>query len=75
MIVCICRAKNERDVARAIGEGAASLRDLQQCGIGTDCGSCHVSLRQMLATSAGSDAALSAPPNSLARPATATAPA
>lgn len=50
MIVCICLAKSDRDVARAIEEGARSLRDLQRCGIGTDCGTCHGDLRHMLAT-------------------------
>jgi bacterioferritin-associated ferredoxin len=48
MIVCICRAKNERDVLRAIEAGAETLTDLQACGIGTDCGGCHNSLRVML---------------------------
>jgi len=48
MIVCICRANNERDVLRAIEAGAETLGDLQECGIGTDCGGCHNSLRMML---------------------------
>jgi len=51
MIVCICRAKNERDVLRAIEAGSETLGDLQECGIGTDCGGCHNSLRSMLRTS------------------------
>ena len=45
MIICICRGKSERDVARAIDDGATSLLDLQRCGIGDQCGSCHNSLR------------------------------
>ena len=49
MIVCLCRNKSERDVHNAIHAGASTLRDLQRCGIGTDCGSCHGMLRQMLA--------------------------
>ena len=48
MIVCLCRAKNERDVLRAIEAGAETLTDLQECGIGTDCGGCHNFLRKML---------------------------
>ena len=52
MIVCICRGKNDRDVARAIENGAESLADLQRCGIGTDCGACHNFLRTMLAEAA-----------------------
>ena len=50
MIVCICRAKSDTDVYRAIEAGASSIRDLQACGIGTDCGSCHNMLREMLAS-------------------------
>lgn len=49
MIVCICRGASERQVLKAIDAGAASLRELQRCGIGDECGSCHVSLRAMLA--------------------------
>jgi len=48
MIVCLCRAKNERDVLGAIEAGSETLSDLQECGIGTDCGGCHNSLRKML---------------------------
>jgi len=48
MIVCLCRAKNERDVLRAIESGSETLADLQECGIGTDCGGCHNFLRKML---------------------------
>lgn len=52
MIVCICRGKSDRDVKKAIDAGASSLRDLQRCGIGDQCGSCHNSLRAMLAAAA-----------------------
>ncbi len=52
MIICICRAKTDRDVLETIEEGAASLRDLQRCGIGTDCGSCHNMLQVMLQSAA-----------------------
>lgn len=57
MIVCLCRGKSERDVLRALENGASSLRDLQRCGIGDQCGSCHNSLRSMLALAAAADAA------------------
>ena len=56
MIVCICRGKNERDIARAIDNGASTVRDLQRCGIGDQCGSCHTMLRTMLAQSAAAAA-------------------
>ena len=57
MIVCLCRAKNERDVLRAIEAGAESVGTLQECGIGTDCGGCHGMLRSMLATNRSASAA------------------
>ena len=59
VIICICRGKSERDITRAIDDGATTVRDLQLCGIGDQCGSCHNSLRAMLAQAA---AAASAPP-------------
>ena len=52
VIVCICRGKSDREVRKAIDNGSASLRDLQRCGIGDQCGSCHNSLRTMLAAAA-----------------------
>jgi bacterioferritin-associated ferredoxin len=52
VIICICRGKSERDVNRAIDGGASSVRDLQRCGIGDQCGSCHNSLRGMMAQAA-----------------------
>ena len=52
MIICICRGKSDRDVNRAIENGATTLRDLQRCGIGDQCGSCHNSLKAMLARAA-----------------------
>jgi bacterioferritin-associated ferredoxin len=57
MIVCICRGKSERDVMAAIENGASSIRELQHCGIGDQCGSCHTSLRGMLLAAAAADAA------------------
>jgi len=57
VIVCICRGKSEREINRAIGNGAFTVRDLQRCGIGDQCGSCHTMLRTMLAQSAVASAA------------------
>jgi bacterioferritin-associated ferredoxin len=62
MIVCICRGKSDRDVMRAIDAGASSVRDLQRCGIGDQCGSCHNSLRSMLVMAAAQAAAREAEP-------------
>jgi bacterioferritin-associated ferredoxin len=52
VIICICRGKSDKDVMRAIENGASTVRDLQRCGIGDQCGSCHTSLRVMLAEAA-----------------------
>ena len=49
MIVCLCRGKSDRDVQAVVDAGASSLRDLMRCGFGDQCGSCHNSLRGMLA--------------------------
>lgn len=56
MIICICRGKSDRVIASAIDHGAATIRDLQRCGIGDQCGSCHSSLRSMLAQAAAASA-------------------
>ena len=61
MIICICRGKSERDVMRAIDNGASTLRDLQRCGIGDQCGSCNNTLRSMLAQAAAASAAQPCP--------------
>ncbi len=52
MIVCICRGASDRTISEAIDDGARSVRDLQRCGIGDQCGSCHNVLRKMLAVAA-----------------------
>lgn len=52
MIVCICRGASDRSINQAIDDGARSVRDLQRCGIGDQCGSCHNALRKMLAVAA-----------------------
>jgi len=49
VIICICRGKSDRDITRAINNGASTVRDLQRCGIGDQCGSCLNSLRGMIA--------------------------
>jgi len=56
MIVCICRGASDRTIHQAIDDGARSVRDLQRCGIGDQCGSCHNVLRKMLAAAVERDA-------------------
>lgn len=62
MIVCVCRGVSDRQVARAIDNGARSIDDLRRCGIGDQCGSCHNQLRSMLAQAAAAAAAATAVP-------------
>ncbi|MFL6245604.1 MAG: bacterioferritin-associated ferredoxin [Thermoanaerobaculia bacterium] len=62
MIICICRGKSDREIAKAIDNGATSVRDLQRCGIGDQCGSCHNSLRGMIAQAQAAAAAVAAAP-------------
>lgn len=62
MIVCICRGVSDRTVNQAIDDGARSVRDLQRCGIGDQCGSCHNFLRQMLSAAAAEREAMAAAP-------------
>lgn len=53
MIVCICRGASDRTINQAIDDdGARSVSDLQRCGIGDQCGSCHNALRKMIAVAA-----------------------
>jgi bacterioferritin-associated ferredoxin len=73
VIICICRGKSERDIERAIENGAETVRDLQRCGIGDQCGSCHNSLRSMLAKAAAPAAAAQPCPACTAEPALAIA--
>jgi bacterioferritin-associated ferredoxin len=75
MIVCICRGKSDRDVARAIDNGAESIADLQRCGIGTECGGCHNFLRMMLAETAVSTPAAACPRCSATQELTSSTPA
>jgi len=62
MIVCICRGASHTKIDEAIEDGARSLRDLQRCGIGDQCGSCHNSLRKMIAAAAVEREAMAACP-------------
>jgi len=76
MIVCICRGASDRTVNQAIDDGARSVRDLQRCGIGDQCGSCHNFLRKMLAGAAEErEAMVAAAPCPMHAPAVVTSPA
>ena len=49
MYVCVCKAVTDREVTRAIQQGACTRRQLAQCtGVGSVCGKCSQSLKSLL---------------------------
>lgn len=41
MYVCLCNAVTDRDIRKAVGDGALTLRELRQrLGVAADCGCC-----------------------------------
>lgn len=49
MYVCICKAVCEKRVRAAIESGAATVSAVgRACGAGTDCGSCHDTIEELL---------------------------
>jgi len=49
MYVCICKAVTERRIARAVGEGVTTLKELREAtGLGTNCGKCVPQAYQQL---------------------------
>lgn len=56
MIVCICNSVSDGDIARAIDEGASTLKEVaRRTRAGTCCGSCRESIRDALRSVAGAD--------------------
>ena len=49
MIVCVCKAVSDRDVADAISSGACTMAEIATCTrAGTSCGRCHDDIQQAL---------------------------
>jgi bacterioferritin-associated ferredoxin len=49
MMVCICNAVPDREILRAIREGARTPEELgQSCGAGTECGACLAAVAELL---------------------------
>jgi bacterioferritin-associated ferredoxin len=47
--VCHCRVVTDREVERAIADGARTIEEIgARCGAGTDCASCHPELERLL---------------------------
>jgi bacterioferritin-associated ferredoxin len=54
VIVCHCRAATDREIRRAIRNGAVSLREVSHaCGAGTGCGGCAPVVLDILRTELG----------------------
>ena len=49
MIICLCRGTSDRDIRKAIDNGASCLGRLEQCGVaGGQCGGCEDVLEEMI---------------------------
>lgn len=49
MYVCLCKGVTDRDIRKAVAEGASSLREVRDCtGAMTQCGRCRQSTREVL---------------------------
>lgn len=49
MIVCVCKVVSDRDIKKAIQQGASSMRALrEQLGVATCCGRCACAVREIL---------------------------
>ena len=49
MIVCVCKAVNDRAIRRAVAEGHATFDELQfELGVGSQCGKCVETVCEVL---------------------------
>jgi bacterioferritin-associated ferredoxin len=54
MIVCICRAVSDRQIDRAVAEGATSVEAVSaSTGACTGCGACHQAIERQVHQAAG----------------------
>lgn len=54
MIVCVCKAVSERQIRQAADRGVVALRDLSRhLGVGTCCGKCVPTAREVLEAQVG----------------------
>lgn len=55
MYVCLCKAVSDSRIRRSVGEGACTVRDLaREHGLGTVCGKCVPTARELLSEALGS---------------------
>jgi bacterioferritin-associated ferredoxin len=54
MYVCLCMGVSDREIRRAIRDGACSTPEVMACtGAGTRCGSCRPSIVELVKEAAG----------------------
>lgn len=52
MLVCICKGVSDKDIKKAIHEGATGFRDVSvQLGVGSCCGQCAPYARELITES------------------------
>ncbi|MEB2345066.1 MAG: (2Fe-2S)-binding protein [Deltaproteobacteria bacterium] len=54
VIVCHCRAKNDREIRRAVRNGAVTLQEVSRaCGAASACGGCAGAVHEIIASELG----------------------
>lgn len=54
MIVCHCRATSDREIRRAVQNGAVTLQEVARaCGAGSGCGGCTEAVHEVIASELG----------------------
>jgi bacterioferritin-associated ferredoxin len=49
MYVCVCKAVTDRDIKRAVNEGASTVAEVMECtGAGTSCGTCIAEIAEVV---------------------------
>jgi bacterioferritin-associated ferredoxin len=57
LIICHCRSATDREIRRAVRDGATSLRDVSsQCGAASGCGGCTEAVLEIIETELGGSA-------------------
>lgn len=57
MIVCHCRCATDREIRRAVRDGAVTLRDVSvRCGAASGCGGCVEAVAELIAAELGTTA-------------------
>ncbi len=57
MIVCHCNATTDREIRRAVRNGAGTLREVSRaCGAANGCGGCTETVREIISSELGARA-------------------